>query len=205
MVREKTCGCATLFLQMQCIVRHAYFSVHREKVFGIASPVNDWTNLGRCVSRHLQNSKHHENVRAADEFLRIVDGKKSDILESMSESYNTRIKRNREILSCIIDASCGQQNLALRGHEEKDSNFVAILHMQAKENKVLADHLAFGDPNKKYTSPHIQNELIDLCADQIIDSLVADCNAAQLFGFISDESTDCSTKEQAYTCMCTLL
>lgn len=56
-------------------------------------------------------------------------------------------------------------------------------------------------PNKKYTSPDIQNKLIDLCADQIINSLVADCNAAQFFGFISDESTDCSTKEQASICV----
>lgn len=172
--------------------------------FGMSSSVNDWANLGRCVSRHLQDgSKHHENVRAAEEFLRITDGKKFSILESMSESYNSRIKRNREILSCIIDAIvlCGQQNLALRGHEEKNSNFIAILHFRAKENKVLADHLAFADPNKKYTSPDIQNELIDLCADQIINSLVADCNAAQFFGFISDESTDCSTKEQASICV----
>lgn len=43
--------------------------------------------------------------------------------------------------------------------------------------------------------------MIDLCADQIINSLVADCNAAQFFGFISDESTDCSTKEQASICV----
>lgn len=76
----------------------------KEKGFGMSSSVNDWANLGRCVSRHLQDgSKHHENVRAAEEFLRITDGKKFSILESMSESYNSRIKRNREILSCIID------------------------------------------------------------------------------------------------------
>lgn len=114
--------------------------------FGMSSSVNDWANLGRCVSRHLQDgSKHHENVRAAEEFLRITDGKKFSILESMSESYNSKIKRNREILSCIIDAIvlCGQQNLALRGHEEKNNNFIAILHFRAKENKVLADHSAF--------------------------------------------------------------
>lgn len=31
--------------------------------------------------------------------------------------------------------------------------------------------------------------------------MVADCNAARLFGFKSDESTDCSTKEQASICV----
>lgn len=94
----------------------------------------------------------------------------------MLESYNYKEK----FLSCIIDAIFlrGQQNLALRDHEENDSNFIAILHIRAKGNNVLADHLAFADPNKKYTSSNIQNELIDMCADQIINSLVADCNAS---------------------------
>lgn len=101
----------------------------------------------------------------------------------MSESYNSSIKRNREIISCIIDAIVlrGEQNLALRGHEEKDSNLIAILYIRAKGNNELADHLAFADPNKKYTSPNIQNELIDLCADKIINSLEADCNATWFF------------------------
>ncbi|CAC5404223.1 unnamed protein product [Mytilus coruscus] len=120
----------------------------------------------------------------------------------MSESFNSRIKRNREILSCIIDAIllCGKQNLAIRGHEEKHSNFVALLHMRAKDNIVLADHLSFADPQKKYTSPDIQNELIGLCADQIISTLVQACNDSRYFGFMSDEATDCSIKEQASIC-----
>jgi len=166
----------------------------------LSSPVTDWGNLGRCVARHLSDSsKHHDNVRAAEEYIRIASGEKPDILSSMSESFNARVKRNREILSCIIDTIilCGKQNLALRGHEVKDSNFVALLHNRAKDNKILADHLAFADPNKKYTSPDIQNELITLCADQIIMSIVQDCNDSRYFGFISDEATDCSTKEQA--------
>ena len=176
----------------------------KEKTFSLSSPVTDWGNLSRCVTRHLnESSKHHDNVLAATEFLRITSGIKSDILESMSESFNARIKRNREILSCIIDAIllCGKQNLAIRGHEEKNSNLVAILHMRAKDNAILADHLAFADPQKKYTSPDIQNEIIGLCADQIISALVQDCNDSRYFGFISDEATDCSTKEQASICV----
>ncbi|CAG2196629.1 unnamed protein product [Mytilus edulis] len=176
----------------------------KEKTFSLSSPVTDWGNLSRCVSRHINDkSKHHDNVLAATEFLRIKTGEKSDILESMSESFNARIKRNREVLSCIIDAIllCGKQNLAIRGHEEKHSNFVALLHMRAKDNIVLADHLAFADPQKKYTSPDIQNELIELCADQIISTLVQDCNDSKYFGFMSDEATDCSTKEQASICV----
>ncbi|CAG2242205.1 unnamed protein product [Mytilus edulis] len=121
----------------------------------------------------------------------------------MSESFNARIKRNREVLSCIIDAIllCGKQNLAIGSHEEKHSNLIALLHMRAKDNIVLADHLAFADPQKKYTSPDIQIELIEICADQIISTLVQDCNDSKYFGFMSDEATDCATKEQAAICV----
>jgi len=88
-----------------CVLFGPQRSDSKEKTFGLSSPVTDWANLGRCISRHLQDgSKHHENVLAAEEFMRIVCGNKSDILASMSESYNSRVQRNRQILSCIIDA-----------------------------------------------------------------------------------------------------
>lgn len=53
----------------------------------------------------------------------------------------------------------------------------------------------------KYTSPMIQNELLDICADQIRKGIVDRCNAASFYGFIADEATDCSTKEQIALCV----
>lgn len=176
----------------------------KDKTFGLSSPVSDWINLSRCVSRHIQEgSKHYEHVMSADEYVRIQTGKSSDIWQSLSKSYNELVLRNRKILQSIIEVIilCGKQNIALRGHEEKDSNFVALLHDKAKSNELLADHLAYCDPRAKYTSPEIQNELIQLCADQIQNDIVARCNGAMYFGFIADEATDSSTKEQISLCV----
>ena len=54
---------------------------------------------------------------------------------------------------------------------------------------------------KKYLSPTIQNEIIDVCGGQIRDSLATACNSAGCFGFIADEATDCATIEQITLCV----
>ena len=35
----------------------------------------------------------------------------------------------------------GKQNIAIRGHQDEDSNFMVMLSLLAKENSVLHDHL----------------------------------------------------------------
>lgn len=91
---------------------------------------------------------------------------------------------------------CGRQNIALRGHDEDRSNFVALQDLQAKHNAVLRDHLSNGDPRTKYTSPDIQNELIEICGELIRKYIVDSCNSAPCYGFIADEATDAATMEQ---------
>ena len=59
----------------------------------------------------------------------------------------------------------------------------------------------------KYTSPDIQNELIELCgADtkvgaEILNQLVDACKRSPCFAIIADECTDKATKEQLSLCL----
>ena len=50
-------------------------------------------------------------------------------------------------------------------------------------------------------SPEIQNELLDLSAQQIVNNIVSDCKKAGCYAFIADESTDVSVKEQISVCV----
>ena len=54
----------------------------------------------------------------------------------------------------------GKQNIAIRGHQDEDSNFMVMLSLLAKENSVLRDHLENAPRISKYTCPDIQNEII---------------------------------------------
>ena len=76
-----------------------------------------------------------------------------------------------------------------------------MLEYQAKYNPVLRDHLEKGDPRTMYTSPDIQNEIIEICGNQIRDEIVRKCNSAPFFGFMADEATDASTMEQMPLCL----
>jgi len=176
----------------------------KERTFGKSSPVSDWTNLSKFVSRHTaQTSSHHDNVRAGEEFIRVGEGNKTDVVTQLSTHHHEAIEKNRHIIKEIIKVLvfCGKQNIAIRGHTEEKSNFAALLNLQAENDSILAAHMARGDPRRKYTSPTIQNELIELCANQIRESLTKACNLSGCFGFIADEATDCATREQISICV----
>lgn len=65
----------------------------------------------------------------------------------------------------------------------------------------MADHLKNGDPRTMYTSPKIQNEIIDISGGLIQEEIVAGCNGAKYFGSIADEATDAATMEQMAICV----
>ena len=92
----------------------------------------------------------------------------------------------------------GKQNIAIRGHQEEDSNFTAILSLLAKENSVLRDPLENAPRISKYTCPDIQNEIIFFSAKQILDGIIDNCKRSVIY---ADESTDVTNKEQISICI----
>ena len=168
-----------------------------------AVAVTDPSNLGKMIKIHASSEIHLSSSDKAEHFIGVMKGEKKGIDRQMNSSYGAVIEKNRQILLGIVDAIilCGKQNLALRGHEEKDSNFEALLEYQAKHNPILKEHLLKGDPRSKYTSLDIQNELIDICGGIIKDGIVEACNRSGFFGFIADEATDAATMEQMAMCL----
>ena len=123
-----------------------------------------------------------------------------------------RVASNRQKLASILKVIvlCGRQNIALRGHRdnitdlEKDTlatenhgNFWALLQFQVDSgDTVLGEHLATASQNAMYTSPGIQNQLIDVVADQIRQKILSRVKKATWFTEIADKVTDNSNKEQ---------
>ena len=50
--------------------------------------------------------------------------------------------------------------------------------------------------NAKYTSPDIQNQVIDVLGDHIQRKIIANVQSAKFLSVVADEVTDCSNKEQ---------
>lgn len=169
----------------------------------VSTPATDISNLAKILKKHSICDLHMNSIEAAENYKRVMAGEQKDICASMSSSYNVLVERNRQILHAIVDTVilCGRQNLPLRGHEEERGNFVALLHYQADHNALLAEHLKKGDPRTKYTSNKIQNELIDICGNEIKAQIINKCNQAPFFGFMADEATDSATMEQMALCL----
>ena len=67
--------------------------------------------------------------------------------------------------------------------------------MDAGDN-VLGDHLTTASKNATYTSCVIQNQVIDVVADQVRQKIIKNVQKARWFSVIADEVTDVSNKEQ---------
>ncbi|XP_053380229.1 zinc finger MYM-type protein 1-like [Mercenaria mercenaria] len=168
-----------------------------------SSAVSDWKNLSTYVKRHQVDELHRASVVLAENFVDVMVGKKESILCKISSSSKQIVEKKWHVLKEIIEVliMLGKQNIAIRGHKEEKSNFMAVLQGLAKKDPVLSDHLANAPSNAKYTSPEIQNELLSLCGDQILDMLTTQCKNAGVFAIMADESSDISTKEQLSICV----
>jgi hypothetical protein len=125
----------------------------KERTFGKLSPVSDWTNLSKFVARHTaQTSSHHANVQAGEQFIEIAKGTKDDVMTQMSSHQRDVVEKNRHVLKEIIKVLllCARQNLAIRGHTEEKSNFIAILKLKSKNDPVLREHLSAGKERATY-------------------------------------------------------
>ncbi|KAJ8300677.1 LOW QUALITY PROTEIN: hypothetical protein KUTeg_022196, partial [Tegillarca granosa] len=193
----------------------------KDKTF-IHTSVNDRSNLGQYIKRYIaSSSNHHGCSLLAGNYLDVKSGTKGSISSSVADHVKLI-----DILVAIIEVLvlCGKQDIPIRGHTEKRSNFLAILKSRAIRHPILMKRILFceiDDKDKnnekdssdstscgikdnrkiKYTSPDIQNELHVICENQIQGTIVQNCNAAMCFGLIADECTDKSTKEKVSICL----
>jgi hypothetical protein len=131
------------------------------------------------------------------------DSKDEPSIYKISEFKKTQVIRNRHILMKIMETLllCGKQNIAIRGHTPERNNFMAILNSKAQGDPILTEYLPNVNSRAKYTSPEIQNEIINIIGNQIRTAIVDKCNASNFFALIADETTDTSTREQVSVCL----
>lgn len=61
---------------------------------------------------------------------------------------------------------------------------------------LLGDHLQKAARNATYTSPDIQNQIINILGDHIRETILRKVCSSLCYTLIADEATDCSNKEQ---------
>ena len=106
--------------------------------------------------------------------------------------------------------------MAYRGHRDdlidfsdleiepshNEGNFIELVKLRAETDSNLYDHLQNAPKNAKYTSKTIQNQLIDIVAQQIRMEILSEVKQAKYYSVIADEVCDVSNKEQFSICLC---
>lgn len=181
----------------------ACVSFSKEDSILVSKPLVDWSNAKKILDAHCTSSSHRTAVTLAREFMKVCNEHQVSVRQQLSKAYNDKIERNKSVLSSIIKTIilCGQQNIPIRGHTDTDGNFGALLRFRCETDHLLQEHLLHGPKNANYISHAIQNELIDICGQQIAADIVKECQESNYFTLLADESADVSNTEQISVCL----
>ena len=109
--------------------------------------------------------------------------------------------RNQQVIKILLDVAktLARQQLAFRGHDESDGNFIQIVNLVARHNIQLESWLT--DKNLKpysvkYLSAYSQNEFISLLAEDVKACIKNDLEAAEMYSVMADTSPDTANTDR---------
>lgn len=124
------------------------------------------------------------------------------VLDRLDSNHRNLVETNQQFIISIIEVLllCAQQDLPLRGHREYNShnrgNFLEILSTIAKHDKIVEAKLKNAPRNAIYTSPAIQNQLLQLMGESVRSMVCRAVKEAVFFSLLVDETKDASKVEQ---------
>ena len=116
------------------------------------------------------------------------------------------MEENRYYIKTVAEILlyAGRQNIAQSGHREQDDaaaglnkgNFLKLLNWIGKHDSKIAKKIEGLNENAKYTSPQIQNKVLQILADMVRKQIVEEVKTSGQFALIVDETKDVSKTEQ---------
>ena len=167
--------------------------------------------LQRLVSatgrRRYTNFRSMNNQSACHRAAFDIISKTSKPVNEMLCTSLAKLKAdNREAMLTIISTIrfLARQGLPLRDSYvssdgcEMNSNFIQLLHLRKEDVPVLNTWLQ--KLQDRFTSPSIQNELLEIMANMILRKVTRSLSG-NLFSIIGDETSDISNTEQLVFCL----
>ena len=153
----------------------------------------NWKNATVSFKNHEKSACH----RAATEIIITLPSTTKDIGNLLSKEHATSKRRNRAAFYHILSSIryLARQGLAIRGHgDDSDGNFIQLLRMKAKDDDNLSSWMTRKD--NSYTSPDIQNEIVDLMSSHVLRVIAIDLRKSPFLSIMIDETRDCANTEQ---------
>ena len=168
---------------------------------------SNWKNAmdkKKGFEKHALSESHKEAVARVITAPATTTG---DVGELLSEKHAKEKAINRKILLTILSnvRFLARQALPLRGNWDTDSaseinsNFYQLLKLRSEENPEISEWLS--RRTEKYTSPMIQNEMLEVLALGVLREISENIQNAKFFTIMADETADVSIKEQLVVCI----
>ncbi len=125
-----------------------------------------------------------------------------DVGVMLSKTHASEKLKNREYVFQVFHniRFLARQGIALRGDgDEKDSNFMQLLMLCKINNPKIQSMLE--KKTDKYTSPIIQNEMLQIMGLKILRDIADSLQKAKYFSLMADKVTDTSNREQVAICI----
>ena len=165
------------------------------------------------LAGHLIKQYHLTAMERASKFIANFLNPEGRIDSSLAEAGSKNFEFNSKILPTIVEAVifCARKRIALLGsHQDKvdysseptqnQGNFVAVLRLLAKSNSTFDGHLKHGARNALYTSKTVQNEVLQIAANQIREFCRNCLVKCPHFSILADEVTS-NGKEILSVCL----
>ena len=159
----------------------------------VSNGFNNWKKALERFSQHSQSDLHKESILK----IQLINQKGVDTLNNEQIMVSQRNHRQMLIKQLSSLKFLLRQGLAIRGHDEIQSNLVQLLNLRSNDCSELNNWIR----ERKYMSPDIVNDQIKLIADSVLTNIIADIRKVHWFSIIADEATDVSNKEQLTVCI----
>ena len=159
-----------------------------------------WVNAITAFKSHESSNLHKSAIQS----LHNVKNNKA-VIDHLSTAKQKEMRINRIALLKIFDTIrvLARQEIAFRGHEDDNSNFMQMLKMRARdvpELKIWLERKSYKIKSYKWLSHDIVNEILDMMANSILSTLQNEIKSCDFFALIVDETSDISKKEQVSLC-----
>ena len=174
-----------------------------ETVFTV-SGYRQWkkaTEKDSGFAQHERSDYHNSAFCAWKDFRSYIEtGKAIDV--ALVSAHDKQVQENRHYIKQVAKVLCltARQKIAQRGHREdientNRGNFLEILDFISEHDDIVKQRLT-GLHRIKYTSPEIQNEILEILANMIRDKISKELHSSTYYSVMVDESKDVSGKEQ---------